>query len=26
MPIETGVEAERCSAILVDFFAARRNR
>jgi len=26
MPIVTGVEAERCGAVLVDFFAARRDR
>jgi len=26
MPIVTGVEAERCGAVLVDFFAGRRNR
>ncbi len=26
MPIVTGIEAERCGAMLVDFFAARRNR
>ncbi|MDQ3544705.1 MAG: deaminase, partial [Actinomycetota bacterium] len=26
MPIVTGVEAERCGEVLVDFFAARRNR
>ena len=26
MPIVTGIEAERCGAMLVDFFAGRRNR
>jgi tRNA(adenine34) deaminase len=26
MPLVTGVEAERCGALLVDFFAARRGR
>jgi tRNA(adenine34) deaminase len=26
MPMVTGVEAERCGALLVDFFAARRGR
>ncbi len=26
MPIVTGVEAERCGTVLVDFFAARRDR
>ena len=26
MPVVTGIEAERCGALLVDFFAARRSR
>ncbi len=26
MPVFTGVEAERCGAMLVDFFAARRGQ